>query len=197
MPTPEDRKDINNPPLTPEQRSYEQGYTKGQGRENDLQYQRERAAENSGAASGLAIGGILATLVGLGAAYYYWGQPAPTPTTIINNPPVAPVAAPVAPQKETRIIERTIEKTAPAAPPKVVKVPTPVLVPGATKVIEVPKPFAVPVVPATGAKSDSPAESSTPAATPAPATTPTPTATPTPATSDSLPSPDSSDAGTR
>ena len=165
MPTPEDRTNINNPPLTPEQRSYEQGYTQG---ENELNYQRERAAENSGAASGLVLGGILATLVGLGAAYYYWAQPAPTPTTIINTPPAPAASTPVSPQKETRIIERTVEKAAPAAPPKVVEVPKPVLVPGATKVIEVPKPFAVPVVPATHTKSDPP-KGSTPAATPSPA----------------------------
>ena len=195
MPTPEDRKDINNSPLTPEQRSYEQGYSKGQGKENDLQYQRERAAENSGAASGLAIGGILATLVGLGVAYYYFGQPAPTPTTIINNPPPA-APAPASPQKETKIIERTIEKAVPAAPPKVVKVPTPVLVPGATKVIEVPKPFAVPVVPATGTKSEPPKETGKEVSPPA-ATTPTPTATPTPAASDSLPPADNPDAGAK
>lgn len=191
MPTPEDRRDINNPPLTPEQRSYEQGYTQGQGTKNELQSQRERAAENSGAASGLAIGGILAALVGLGAAYYYWGQPAPTPTTIINNPPVTPTSAPVAPQKETKIIERTIEKAAPATPPKVVKVPTPVLVPGATKVIEVPKPFAVPVVPAASPKSDPPKDSSV--ESPTPAVTPTPAATPAPAENDSTTSPNNPD----
>jgi hypothetical protein len=182
MPTPEDRRDIGNSPLTPEQRSYEQGYTQGQGNENELQ-QRERSAENSGAASGLVIGGILAALVGLGG-YYFWAQSARTPTTIINTPSVPAASTPVAPQKETKIIERTIEKAAPATPPKVVEVPTPILVPGATKVIEVPKPFAVPVVPATPAKSDPPKDNSgkksaTPAAT-----------TPAPATSDSSPSPD-------
>jgi hypothetical protein len=182
MPTPEERRNISNPPLTPEQRSYEQGYNQGQGTENDLQYQRERSAENSGAASGLAIGGILATLVGLGAAYYYWGQPAPTPTTIINTPPVPAASAPASPQKETKIIERTVEKAAPAPPPKVVEVPTPILVPGATKVIEVPKPFAVPVVPATPTKSDPPKDSSG-------------KESPAPAASDSSPSPNNPDTG--
>jgi hypothetical protein len=186
MPTPEDRRNISNPPLTPEQRSYEQGYTQGQGAENELQ-QRERAAENSGAARGLAIGGILAALVGLGA-YYYWAQTAPTPTTIINTPPVPATSAPVAPQKETKIIERTVEKAAPANPPNVVEVPTPILVPGATKVIEVPKPFAVPVVPATPTKSDSPQDSSGQESS-------TPTGTPSPATSDSSPSPNNPETG--
>lgn len=41
-------------------------------RDEELQYERERAAENSGTANGLAIGGTLAGLLGLGAAFYYW-----------------------------------------------------------------------------------------------------------------------------
>ena len=187
MPTPEESRNISNPPLTPEQRSYEQGYTQGQSTENELQ-QRERAAANSGVASGLAIGGILAALVGLGA-YYYWAQSAPTPTTIINTPPVPAASTPVAPQKETRIIERTVEKAAPATPPKVVEVPTPILVPGATKVIEVPKPFAVPVVPATPTKSDPPKDSSGKESS-------IPIATPPPAASDTSPSPNNPETGT-
>lgn len=212
MPTPEERRNISNPPLTPEQRSYQQGYTQGQGTENELN-QRERAAENSGAATGLAIGGILATLIGLGA-YYYWTQSTPTPTTIINTSPVPATSTPVVPQKETKIIERTIEKAAPATPPKVVEVPTPILVPGATKVIEVPKPFAVPVVPATPTKSDSSKDSSakeTSIPTGTVPTTPTksdppkdssgnesstPTGTPAPAASDSSPSPNNPETGT-
>jgi hypothetical protein len=184
MPTPEDRRNISNPPLTPEQRSYEQGYNQRQGTENELQYQRERAAENSGAASGLAISGILAALVGLGV-YYYWAQPAPTPTTIINTPPVPAAPTPVAPQKETRTIERTIEKATPATPPNVVEVPAPILVPGATKVIEVPEPFAVPIVPATPTKSEPPQDSSSKESS-------TPTDTP----SDSSPSPNNPETGT-
>jgi hypothetical protein len=184
MPTPEERRNISNPPLTPEQRSYEQGYTQGQGIENELQ-QRERAAKNSGAASGLAIGGTLAALVGLGA-YYYSAQPAPTPTTIINVPPVPATSTPVAPQKETKIIERTVEKSAPATPPNVVEVPTPILVPGATKVIEVPQPFAVPIVPATPTKSDPPKDGSGNEGS----TSPT---TPAPATSDGFPAPNNPD----
>jgi hypothetical protein len=186
MPTPEESRNISNPPRTPEQRSYEQGYTQGQGIEKELQ-RRERAAKNGGAVSGLAIGGILAALVGLGAYYYYYSaQPAPTPTTIINVPPVPATSTPVAPQKETKIIERTIEKAAPATPPKVVEVPTPILVPGATKVIEVPQPFAVPIVPATPTKSDPPKDGSGNEGS-------TPPATPAPATSDSSPAPNNPD----
>jgi hypothetical protein len=137
---PKIRTDANGRPLTPEEISYQDGYTQGRGTEDEIQYQRERAAENSGAASGLVIGGILATLIGLGTAYYYWGQPAPAPTTIINNPPSP---APAAPQKQTTIIDRTVEKTAPPQV-KVVEVEKRVPVPGATKVIEVEKRVPVP-----------------------------------------------------
>jgi hypothetical protein len=186
--SPKDRRNIDNLRPTPEQRSYEQGYTQGQrAEENELQYQRERAAENGGAASGLMIGGILASLVSIGAAYYYWVQSAPIPTTIINTSPIPSASAPTAPQTETKIIERTIEKAAPTPATKVVEVPKPILVPGATKVIEVPKLFAVPVVPATPAKSSAPKDnsekdSSSPSTTPSPAASDTPTSSSSPDT---------------
>jgi hypothetical protein len=170
-----------------------------QNREDEIQYQRERAAANSGTANGLLIGGLLVALTGLGALVaYYWMKPAPTPTTIINTPnPTASVSP--APQKTT-IIDRTVEKTAPpqikvvevekpvivpapAAPPKIVEVPKPVIVPGATKVIEVPKPFAVPATPSTTDKSATPKASTTPAAKPAPAASDAePTISPAPST---------------
>jgi hypothetical protein len=202
--SPNDRRNLDNILPTPEQRSYEQGYTQGQrAEENELQYQRERAAENSGAASGLIIGGILASLVGIGAAYYYWAQSAPIPTTIINTPPIPSASAPAAPQTETKIIERTIEKPAPTPTTKVVEVPKPILVPGATKVVEVPKPilvpgatkvvevpklFAVPVVPATPAKSSAPKDNSEKDSS-------SPSANPSPAASDTRTSPSSPDTG--
>jgi hypothetical protein len=172
MPNPEDRIETSNSHRTPEQKSYEQGYTEGRNIKNDLQYQRERAAENNGPISGLTIGGILATLLCLGAAYYYWWQPSQTPTTIINTSPSPAASTPASPQVSTKVIERTVEKAVPAPPPKVVEVPKPVLVPGTTKIIEVPKPFAVPVSPAAPTKLDPPQagaskDSSTSIATPA------------------------------
>jgi hypothetical protein len=185
--SPNDRRNIDNLLPTPEQRSYEQGYTQGQrADENELQYQRERAAENSGAASGLIIGGILASLVSIGAAYYYWVQSAPIPTTIINTPPIPSASAPASPQTETKIIERTIEKAAPTPTTKIVEVPKPILVPGATKVVEVPKLFAVPVVPATPAKSSAPKDNSQKDSS-------SPSTTPSPAASDTRTSPSSPD----
>jgi hypothetical protein len=187
--SPNDKRNVDNRLPTPEQRSYEQGYTQGQRtEENELQYQRERAAENSGAASGLLIGGILASLVSIGAAYYYWVQSAPIPTTIINAPPIPSASAPASPQTETKIIERTIEKPAPTPATKVIEVPKPILVPGATKVIEVPKLFAVPVVPATPAKSSAPKDNSEKDSS-------SPSANPSPAASDTRTSPSSPDTG--
>ena len=155
---------------------------------DESQYQRERAAEDSGTANGLLIGGLLA-LVGLGAsAAYYWTRPAPTPTTIINTPPSPAAVVSPAPQKQTTIIDRTVEKTAPpqvkvvevvkpvivpvpaTAPPKVVEVPKPFAVPGATKIIEVPKPTTVPATPSTTDKSVTPKATTPPSEKPVPAT---------------------------
>ena len=175
-------------------------YPNPQGRDNtedEIQYQRERAAENSGTTNGLVVGSLLVALIGLGGlATYYWTRPAPTPTTIINTPPNPMAAVSPAPQKTT-IIDRTVEKTAPpqvkvvevqkpvvitapAAPPKIVEVPKPFAVPGATKVIEVPKPTA-PVTPSTTDKSVAPKPSTTPSASPAPATSDAePTTSPSP-----------------
>lgn len=133
--------------------------------QEDIQDRREQAAENSGTANGLWIGSILAALVGLGVmAYYYWGNQ--NPTTIINVPPSPAAPAPATPPNQTTIIERTVEK--PAPPPKVVEVPKPILVPGATKIIEVPKPVAVPTTstPGTAKSSAASKTDSTPSAKP-------------------------------
>jgi hypothetical protein len=164
---PQGSEDPNDRPLSPTQQS---------NRDEDLRYQREQAAENSGATNGLLIGGMLMALLGLGgfATYYYSNNQSPAvPTTIINNPPSSSPVTP-APGKQTKIIERTIEKAAPPqviqvdkpvpAPPQIIEVPKPVLVPGETKVIEVPKPFAVPMTPGTAEKSANPKASPTPAA---------------------------------
>jgi hypothetical protein len=151
--------------------------------EAELQYQRERSAEDSGTANGFVIGSILAALVGLGAlAAYYWTRPAPTPTTVINTTPAPAASVSPAPQKQTTIIDRTVEKTAPPkvkvvevekpvavpvpATPKVVEVPKPIIVPGATKVIQVPVPAAAPTTPSTADKSNTPTASPTPSVQP-------------------------------
>jgi hypothetical protein len=162
-------------------------------RDEDIQSERERAAENSGTANGLAIGGTLAALIGLGAAaLYYWSRPTPAPTsnTTIVNP-----AASTAPQSPapTRIIERTVEK---AAPPKVVEIQKPVIVPGATKIVEVQKPVIVPGATKT-VEVQKPTTAASPSTVPstAPSVAPSPSASPTPSTSQS-PTPSDAPAST-
>ncbi len=196
-------RDENNVPLTPNEQSYREGYDRGRVGNEEVQHERERAAENGGAANGLIIGGTLAALLGLGGlAYYLTNKPAdvtPTSTTIVN-PPAATVTP--KPEKETKVIERTVEKQVPGET-KVINVPGPtkvvekqvpgqtkvIKVPGPTKVIEVPKPVVVPT-PAdksssTTTTSPAPSTSSStdPAITPTPSTSPSPAASTTPAAS--------------
>jgi hypothetical protein len=146
-------------------------------RDEELQYERERAAENNGTANGLAIGGGIAALVGLGAALYYWSRPnpVPAPTTIINPPAVSPAASssPQPPQP-TKTIERTVERT---TPPKVIEVPKPIIVPGATRTVEVQKPV---VVPASPSSSVTPSPAATQSPIPSATSAPTPTQSPLP-----------------
>jgi hypothetical protein len=135
-------------------------------RDAQIQFERELAAENSGAASGIAIGATIAALIGLGAgAIYYFGRPQPAPTTIITTP--ASPAASTAPQPEqpTNTIERTtIERTAPAPAPQVIEVPKPILVPGATRTIELP----TPTVTTEQSPPSTPSRSSQPVVSPSP-----------------------------
>ena len=166
-------------------------YKKPQGRtdtDEEIQYQRERSAEDSGTTNGLLIGSLLALLTGLGVAAYYWSKPDPTPTTIINTPPSPAASVSPVPQKETTIIDRTVQKTAPPqvkvvevekpvvvpGATKTIEVPKPFAVPGATKVIEVPKPFAVPAAPSTAEKSAAPKTSPAPSTKPSPAASESP-----------------------
>lgn len=139
--------------------------------------EREQSAKDSGTSNGLLIGGMVSLFAGLAAAVYYFSnQPAPAPTTVINTPPnpAAPIAP--APEKQTTIIDRTTEKT---APPQVKVIEKPVIVPGTTKVIQVPNPLAVPAAPSTADKP------TTPKASPNPSTSPSPAASKSPAPSTS------------
>jgi hypothetical protein len=119
---------INGRPVTKDERSYRDGYVEGQSKVKGTQYERERAAETNGLASGVIIGSILAFSVGLGfAVWAYANRDLPSteqpssinPATVPASP--APSLAPAAPAKQTTIIERTIEK--PAPPPQVIEVP--------------------------------------------------------------------------
>jgi hypothetical protein len=120
---------VNGRPVTKGETAYGDGYVEGQGK--GTQYERERAAETNGLASGVVIGSVLAFAVGLGfAVWAYANRDLPSteqsPSSI--NPvtvPASPAAsiAPTAPAKQTTIIERTIEKPAPPPEVRVIEVP--------------------------------------------------------------------------
>jgi hypothetical protein len=194
---PQDDRVPDRQPLTPaEQIERDRLDRAAANRDEQIQFERELAAENSGAASGIAIGATIAALIGLGAgAIYYFGRPQPAPTTIITTP--ASPAASTAPQPEqpTKTIERTtIDRTAPAPPPQVIEVPKPILVPGATRMIEVPTPTVTtdPVTPSTPSRSSQPA----PSPAPAPFSSPSTFTSPAPAVSPSSNSGGSGSTGT-
>ncbi|NJM47609.1 MAG: hypothetical protein HC860_16770 [Alkalinema sp. RU_4_3] len=119
---------INGRPVTKNERSYRDGYVEGQTNVKGTQYERERAAETNGLASGAIIGSVLAFSVGLGFAVWAYAnrdlpateQPSSISPTTAPASPTSSVA-PTAPAKQTTIIERTIEK--PAPPPQVIVVP--------------------------------------------------------------------------
>jgi type IV secretory pathway VirB10-like protein len=159
---------VNGRPVTQKERSYRDGYVEGQSKTKGTQYERERAAETNGLASGVVIGSVLAFAVGLGfAVWAYANRDLPSteqPSSI--NPvtvPASPAAsvAPTAPAKQTTIIERTIEKPAP---------------PPAVRVIEVPRAAPSPAAPST-----------TPERPASEQTTPTAPANSAPATTDQAP----------
>jgi outer membrane biosynthesis protein TonB len=175
----DDRVSDNSLPLTPAEQIERDRLDRAAARDGQVQFEREIAAENSGAASGIAIGGTIAALIALGAgAIYYFGQPKPAPTTTIINTPASPAASTAPkPEQPTKTIERTtIDRTAPAPTPQVIEVPKPILVPGATKTIEVPKPILVPGAtktievpkPSVTTSPSTPRSSSQPTASPSP-----------------------------
>jgi hypothetical protein len=131
-------------------------------RDEQIQFERELAAENSGAASGIAIGVTIAGLIGLGAgAIYYFGRPQPAPTTIITTPASPATSTAPKPEQPTTIERTTIDRTAPAPAPQVIAVPKPILVPGATRTIELPTPTVT-------TEENTPSRGSQPAVSPAP-----------------------------
>jgi hypothetical protein len=110
------------------EKPFSESYPEGQRDDSRLQHLQQEVEDN-GATRSLITGIVLASIIGLGAAaFYFWPKPQPTSTTIINTParPAASAAPSVAPSpaQPTRIIERTVEKTTP----------------GEVKIIEVEKP---------------------------------------------------------
>ncbi len=138
--------DNNNPKNSDSSEAHPPSSNRDRSEYVESQYQREKAAENTGAAQGVFIGSLVSVIALGAAAIYFWTKPTPNPT-IITMPasPSASTTAQPEPTTTTKIIERTIEKPASPAPStKVVEVPKPILVPGETKTIEVPKPILVP-----------------------------------------------------
>ncbi|MGB3204093.1 MAG: hypothetical protein WBB28_03825 [Crinalium sp.] len=92
--------------------------------ERRLDEERLVARENNGAASGLLIGLIIAALLGLaGAAFYFMNQRQESPTQILPIPVPnnsQPQSQPQSQDRDTTIIDRTIQKTR-----EVVPVPVP------------------------------------------------------------------------
>jgi hypothetical protein len=169
---------INGRPVTKDERSYHDGYIEGQNKVKGTQYERERAAETNGLASGVIIGGVLAFAVGLGFAVWAYANrdlPATEQPSSINpvTTPLspAPSIAPTAPTKQTTIIERTVERPAPV----VIEVPAKTA----------PSPSSIAPSPSTNRPA---AERTTPTApsNPAPATTNQTPASPAPESSPSM-----------
>src|SRR6478672_704000 len=96
--------------------SYEEGYLNGRSSERRLQEDSYIARENNNAASGLVLGLAIAALVGIaGGAFIYMNQRQDSPRQQILPIPVPnssqPQSQPKTTQKDTTIIERTVNKT--------------------------------------------------------------------------------------
>lgn len=107
-----------------EEAAYREGYQTGRDSERIMAEDRYVARENNSAATGLTIGLALALLAGLagGAFYYVTQRQEPSrqtaPSTQIVPVPVPNNSQPQTPSrnKETTIIERTIDKTRDVVP---------------------------------------------------------------------------------
>jgi cytoskeletal protein RodZ len=88
--------------------------------ERRLDEERLVARENNSAASGLLVGLLIAALLGLaGAAFYFMNQRQESPTQILPIPVPnnsQPQSQPQSQDKNTTIIDRTIQKTREVVP---------------------------------------------------------------------------------
>lgn len=101
---------INGRPATNEETSYRNGYVEGRNADNlaqnenrHLREENQRLRENSSATSGLFIGIIISALAILGATAFFLLNP--------DNQPTQTTETEREPEKETTVIERTVEKT--------------------------------------------------------------------------------------
>lgn len=119
--------EIHSRKATPDEIAYRDGYVEGQSSERSQalrdqyareqyardQYAREQIRESNGVANGMLIGLSLAVIAGLVASAIYFVNRSESPA------PQTPVTAPASPQpqqRNTTIIERTIERTREATP---------------------------------------------------------------------------------
>lgn len=101
---------INARPITESEQSYRNGYYQGRAIENRLQTET-RASQSNGTSTGLFLGFLLAILAGLGVAAFYIFNGSNAPVLSPNDSTSTEIEEPNNPEKETTIIERTIEKT--------------------------------------------------------------------------------------
>jgi hypothetical protein len=124
---------------TPDEVAYRDGYAQGRRNEQTVQsayrqveYENQRIREDNSAASGVVVGLVLASLVGaLAGVFYFLSQ-----SSTVAPAPEAPQAQPAAPQppvveRQTTVIERTVDRVREVEPPAVpeveINVPAPEL----------------------------------------------------------------------
>ncbi|NJN86586.1 MAG: hypothetical protein HC881_10080 [Leptolyngbyaceae cyanobacterium SL_7_1] len=121
-------------PATPDEVAYRDGYAQGRTKEQAAQsayrrveYENQRLREDNsaanGAVNGVVIGLVLASLVGAIAGAFYFLSQNPTVAPV----PEAPQAQPAAPQppvveRQTTVIERTVDRVREVQPPTVPEV---------------------------------------------------------------------------
>jgi len=112
--------DVNTRPASADEVSYRDGYVHGRSLEQQSQSDREQVRESNSTANGLFIGVLFVALIGMGAAAFFYANRSNEP---VRGSTTSPSPAAVQPQqKETTIIERTIDRTqevVPAAPPDI------------------------------------------------------------------------------
>jgi hypothetical protein len=94
--------------VNPESVSYEDGYVHGRAAERSVENEHQEVRAENSAARGLILGFLLTSLVGLVVgAIFYFNQTKESPTPVLVPVPSTPQQQ----NKETKIIERTTERT--------------------------------------------------------------------------------------
>lgn len=106
---------INARPVTESEKNYRDGYYQGKREADRLQIEKTTVNEGNTSA-GLLIGFVLAILAALGLAALFMFGGNNQPTEAINDSTINETVEPAEPEKETTIIERTIEKTQEVVP---------------------------------------------------------------------------------